>query len=194
MGQFSRRSFIQMFGLLGISLPFAPIAFADDHSTPALKIITHWYLTPDDWVPNNSQHPVIKFAMAEGISADSGAMTAMLKQAGWVTQWQAPLYSYQHFHSTSHVLLTVLKGRGRMQLGGDRGEIVSLQTGDIYFLPAGTGQRLMNSSGNFEVLAAYPEGQCWDICRSALSQTALKRLSQIPLPSGSSTVFVQLPV
>ncbi len=184
MAQFSRRTILQMLSLSCILLPSIPSALASDH-TISLSTLRKWYPAPDGWVPNNRVFPVVKYSMAPALLSDPDRITALLKPAGWVTQWRAPVYSYQHFHSTSHVLLTVMSGEGSMQIGGDHGEHVSLRPGDVYFLPAGTGQRLINGSDDLQVLAAYPEGQYWDICCSALSHTATKRLAEIPLPTAN---------
>ncbi|WP_294907385.1 cupin domain-containing protein [Tatumella sp. UBA2305] len=133
-----------------------------------------WYFAAGGWVPNNPQLPVTHVSIPEAAVTDATAVSHLLRQHGWLAQWQAASFSFQHFHSTIHQLLTVMQGEGVMRVGGAQGKLRSLTTGDILILSAGTGQQLVSSSSDFQVLAAYPEGQCRDVCCSAISSTALR--------------------
>lgn len=140
------------------------------------------YFTTDDWIPNNPRFPVTYLRIPQLATADTAAVSERLRQHGWQVQWQAAPFSFRHFHSTSHLLLTVIRGQGVMSIGGARGKLQALTPGDLLILPAGTGQQLVSGSDEFQVLAAYPEGQCWDVCRSAISATAARRIASLPLP------------
>ncbi len=183
MSDFSRRKFIQGLAVAGVLSPLVARAAGNSLRPAAVPpTIGRWYFTADDWVANNPQFPVIHFSMPEAVVADAPSVSEQLRKHGWHTQWQAAPFSFLHFHSTSHLLLTVMQGEGVMRVGGVQGKLRLLTPGDRLIVPAGTGQQLMSHRGDFQVLAAYPEGQCWDVCRSAISSTAIRRMAGLPLP------------
>ena len=78
------------------------------------------------------------------------------------------MYSTTHFHSTTHEVLCISRGRAKLCFGGednpDRVEPV-VQVGDIMVLPAGVGHRLLEDlDGGFEMVGSYPVGCDWDMC------------------------------
>jgi len=189
MRDISRRKLIQGMAVLTVLSPLAARAAANPLMLSSGQPATgHWYFTADDWVPNNPQLPVIHVSLPEAAVTDAAAVSHLLRQYGWQAQWQAAPFAFQHFHSTSHQLLTVMQGEGVMRVGGAQGKLRSLTPGDMLILPAGTGQQLVSSSDDFQVLAAYPEDQCWDVCRSAISSTAIRRMAGLPLPDHAPLV------
>lgn len=184
MAHFTRRNFLQHSALLALFLPSLAAQAADNSTAMPLQLVNQWRLSADGWVPNNPTLPVMHFRTAQPETAAGG-----LTKAGWTQQWQGKPFAYQHFHSSTHVIFVVVAGNGQLQMGGDNGEVVSAVAGDVIFLPAGTGQRLLQSSHDFSVLACYPEGNNWDVCRSAINAETLQRASNHKLENRTRRFF-----
>ena len=138
-----------------------------------------------DWVPNNPDLPVLHYR--EGLQ-QVGALApedaeAVLGRNGWPARWRDGIFSYHHYHSTAHEVLSVLDGRAGVVLGGPDGREVELETGDVVVLPAGTGHCLVEADAGFEIIGAYPAGQDWDICRAAPDEAMLRRIAHVPFPA-----------
>lgn len=185
MANFTRRNFLQHSALLAFLLP----SLAAKATSLALQPVNQWQLSAEGWVPNNPILPALQFRMPQpGPVAQAQLMTGLM-QAGWTQQWQGKPFAYQHFHSSTHVIFVVAAGSGQLQIGGDNGVVVPAAAGDLIFLPAGTGQRLLHSSDDFSVLACYPNGQNWDVCRSAINAETLKKVSSQKLGNRTRRFF-----
>lgn len=156
-------------------------------------------LSPNGWMPNNQWLPVLLYrsAIAPDDRDPAAAFERVFTQNGWPPQWRDGVYDFHHYHSTAHEVLGFARGRARIMLGGDGGHELQVRTGDVAVLPAGTGHCKIEASGDFLVVGAYPPDQHWDICRSAPSREALRRMENLPFPksdpvSGASGPLVQL--
>ncbi|TWU75228.1 hypothetical protein ED733_005472 [Metarhizium rileyi] len=83
-------------------------------------------------------------------------------------QWRYTMYSTTHYHSTTHEVLVVSRGRARLCFGGEqnpeRFEPVVAQ-GDVVIVPTGLAHRLLDDmEGDFEMVGSYPPGAVWDMC------------------------------
>ena len=104
---------------------------------------------------------------------------------GWPPQWRNGIYDYHHYHSTSHEVLGIAKGRVTVRLGGEKGRDFDLQAGDVVVLPAGTGHKCLSASDDLLVIGAYPPGQeDYDTRRGAASDRpeALENIKRVALP------------
>jgi uncharacterized protein YjlB len=107
---------------------------------------------------------------------------SVFRANGWTGTWRDGVYDYDHFHSNAHEVLGVDSGHASLQLGGDAGEPVDVQAGDVLILPAGTGHRRIKKSSDFLVSGAYPPGQeNYDLCRSRTPEAEL-RITKVPVP------------
>ncbi|WP_237078244.1 hypothetical protein [Myxococcus xanthus] len=73
----------------------------------------------------------------------------------------------------------------RLKLGGESGQEVTVQAGDVLVLPAGTGHRRLEASGDFLVVGGYPaETGDYDMQRpeKATHDASVQRIAQVPLP------------
>ncbi|HKH12510.1 MAG TPA: cupin domain-containing protein [Rubrobacter sp.] len=114
----------------------------------------------DGRIPNNPTLPLLFYpqALAEH-EQTSSRLKELLAENGWVGAWVDGVFSYHHYHSTSHEVLCVVGGRARVAFGGPEGETVEVEAGDVVVIPAGVGHCRESSGGGFSVVGAYPKGQ-----------------------------------
>jgi uncharacterized protein YjlB len=136
------------------------------------------------WVPNNERLPVLLYRGAVKIlGSDPAALFERLfDRNGWPPQWRDGVFDFQHYHSTAHEVLGCAAGEGRLMLGGQNGQVITVHPGDILVLPTGTGHCELQSSEDFLVVGAYPAGQEWDICRTAPTRSDTERMLHLPFP------------
>jgi uncharacterized protein YjlB len=137
--------------------------------------------------PNNPKLPLLVYRQAlRGSSADSGGdVQGLFESHGWGGSWQNGIFDYHHYHSNTHEVLGVCAGRGRVQFGGPSGPVVEVEAGDVAILPAGTGHKCVDASGEFLVVGAYPGGHGgYDELRGDPGEqaAAAERIAAMPLP------------
>jgi len=124
------------------------------------------YLLEDDGsIPNNPTLPLLVYPDAlneEKLQAES--CKTLLNTHGWSNAWVNGIFSYHHYHSTTHEVLVVISGSAEVKMGGEQGKRLSISEGDVIVIPAGVGHCLLNSSSDFRVVGAYPGGKSYDLC------------------------------
>lgn len=113
----------------------------------------------DGATPNNPRLPLIVYRdvlrVPEG--QDPAAVCEdLFARHGWANGWRNGIYPFLHFHTRTHEVLGIARGAARVEFGGDAGQVLEVQTGDVVVLPAGTGHRRLSSSGDLLVVGAYP--------------------------------------
>ena len=158
--------------LHGFVRPGAPtvLSFADDGKTP-----------------NNPRLPVLLYrdAVQFGRAHDPAAVLEELFAAnGWRNSWRDGIYRFLHFHTQSHEVLGVAAGSARVQFGGAKGRLMTIEAGDVVVLPAGTGHQRIDSSADLLVVGAYPAEGTYDEPqpREVDHAEALARIARVPLP------------
>ncbi|MTD30523.1 cupin domain-containing protein [Planomicrobium sp. YIM 101495] len=112
--------------------------------------------TDDGHIPNNPDLPVILYPACFAEHPEEIEKTFNMN--GWTNSWQGDVFTYHHYHSNTHEVLGVRSGEATIQLGGENGETLTVKTGDVALLPAGTGHKKLNSSEDFQIVGAYPGG------------------------------------
>jgi uncharacterized protein YjlB len=140
----------------------------------------------DGSIPNNPL-PVLIYQQAVHLhrAEDPAALFEELFKANqWGSSWRNGIYNYVHYHSSIHEVLGIARGRGRVRLGGDKGEEIDIEAGDVLVLPAGTGHHNLMSSEDFLVVGAYPPAGEYDECRGSKAEhdKALVTIPKVPLP------------
>jgi len=131
----------------------------------------------------NSRLPVLVYHDVQEAVAAS-ACEELFARNGWRGAWVDGIFSFHHFHSTTHEVLGVVGGAASVILGGPGGRRFEVRRGDVLVLPAGTGHFNAGSSADFVVVGAYPDGMCWDLRRGdpAELDEALANIEAVPLP------------
>lgn len=142
----------------------------------------------DGTIPNNPTLPLICYRKAVRLSG-AGDPAALFEELfahnGWEDSWRNGIYSYAHYHSGTHEVLGIARGRARVRFGGDAGKILGLTPEDVVVLPAGTGHQCLWSSRDLLVVGAYPPGGRYDECKATdeSHDHALATIGDAPAPA-----------
>ena len=164
-------------------LTMAALGLAADLPGQRKTAVEKFQLSRNGWMPNNDRLPVLLYRRAFNGEAMATQMEAVLEQNLWPAQWRNGVYTFHHYHSTAHEVLGIAGGSAQLMLGGENGHVVTVEAGDVLVLPVGTGHFLVHANPGFLVVGAYPDGQHWDICRSAPEASAAERMRRLPFPA-----------
>ena len=150
------------------------------------KAHTVW-LGDDGTIPNNSHLPLVYYRSPVHLTRaldPAAVLEQLFGSNGWTDSWRDSIYDYAHFHSGTHEVLGIARGRARVRFGGRIGKVIELRAGDVAILPAGTGHQRLSGSHDLLVVGAYPPGGHYDECRGSLKQRERARASipRVPLP------------
>jgi uncharacterized protein YjlB len=128
--------------------------------------ITHSF-ADDGRIPNN----VLPLVLYRGGIDLSGSPDpeALIEQTftanGWGGLWRNGIYPYVHYHSMIHEAMGIARGRAKVRFGGEHGETIEVEAGDVVVLPAGTGHQRLSQSRDLLVIGAYPPNGKYNLCR-----------------------------
>jgi uncharacterized protein YjlB len=121
----------------------------------------------DDGVFPNSVLPVLLYRQA--FKREPGDRAFVVEQRfaenDWTNSWRNGVYSFAHYHSTTHEVLGVYGGAATLRLGGEHGKNVEVYAGNVIVIPAGVAHQNIGASEDFAVVGAYPDGREWDLLR-----------------------------
>ena len=129
------------------------------------------FLEEDEQIPN-SKYPLLLY---KNIFTQEGEECADLLEVlfaanNWTNSWRWGVYPYHHYHSNTHEVLGVYKGSAEILFGGEYGEKVIVQTGDVVVIPAGVGHKCLAQEGGFTVVGAYPDGRSPDMNKGEIGE------------------------
>ncbi len=116
-------------------------------------------------------------------------ITAQFQKNGWLNNWRYPgIYSYGHFHSTTHECLGCALGWMEIVVFGNNGPKIRVDAGDVIIIPAGVSHQMVGKSEDNLLVGGYPDGRDWDNIRdefvtSEEFRAAAKRIMMLPIPS-----------
>ena len=124
------------------------------------------YFKDDGSIPNNAL-PLLLYqqAFARDTPDLPSAIEERFAKNDWTGSWRAGVFPFHHYHSTTHEVLAVYRGTATLQLGGEQGRKFAVKPGDVIVIPAGVGHKRVESSEDFGLVGAYPEGRQWDLLR-----------------------------
>ena len=135
----------------------------------------------------NSRFPLL----VHRSGVDGGGEAAVLerfRRNGWLNNWRYPgIYTYPHFHSTTHECLGVATGWMEVELFGRGGTRVRVAAGDVIVMPAGVSHAMIGQSEDNMMIGGYPDGRDWDNVQEGhlteeLRRAAVKRIMMLPIP------------
>jgi uncharacterized protein YjlB len=140
----------------------------------------------DDGVFPNSDLPLLIYRQAFTTEAEDRAFTIeqCFAENDWTNSWRNGVYSFAHYHSTTHEALGVYCGAATLRLGGEPGREVEVHAGDLIVIPAGVAHQNIGARDDFGVVGAYPDGREWDLLRGLPSERpeADQRIAALPIP------------
>ena len=151
-----------------------------------MAVQTFW-CADDGETPNNPRLPMVVYRGAVNVDdhIDPAVLfEALFAQNGWTDGWRNGIHPFLHFHTTAHEVLGIARGKARVQFGGAKGHVLTVGAGDVVVLPAGTGHRKIESSGDLLVVGAYPAGIPVDQKRGGEADLDQARaaIARVPIP------------
>ena len=140
----------------------------------------------DDGIFPNNPLPLLFYwhAIATDAKDPASVFEKCFVENDWTNSWRDGVYSFPHYHSTSHEVLGVYSGAVNLRLGGEHGKNVEVQAGDVIVIPAGVAHQNVGASDDLGVVGAYPEGRDWDLLRGLPGERpkADHNIAALPMP------------
>jgi len=114
-------------------------------------------LADDGTVPNNALPLVLYRGALQADGDRAAACERVFERNGWPGAWRNGIYGHHHYHSTAHEVLGIAAGSARVRLGGESGQTVELQVGDVVVIPAGVAHKREPRSAGHRLLSTRPK-------------------------------------
>ena len=141
----------------------------------------------DGETPNNPRLPLVVYRAAIAVAGErdpAASFEHAFGRHGWGDGWRNGIHPFLHFHTGTHEVLGIARGRATVEFGGAKGRALTVEAGDVIVLPAGTGHRRVDASGDLLVVGAYPGNGAFDQKRPGQVDHATARaaIAKVPLP------------
>ncbi|WP_407271974.1 cupin domain-containing protein [Radiobacillus sp. PE A8.2] len=135
----------------------------------------------DGQFPNNPKLPLLLYPQ---VMDNPEKVENLLHSHNWTNSWTGGVFDFHHFHSNTHEVLAVLRGKAAIIFGGKCGLKLRVAAGDVVIIPAGVSHKNAGSSDDFAVMGAYPNGFNYDLKTGKPEEhdENLKRIINVPLP------------
>ena len=153
----------------------------------------------DGQTPNNPHFPLLIYRSPVRLdpACDPAAIFETLFAAhGWTDGWRNGIYDFNHFHTGTHEVLGIARGRAKVRFGGAGGRMVELRAGDVIVLPAGTGHERLSKSRDLLVVGAYPKTGRYDEPQpfEVDHAKAVRSIAKVAAPSSDPVYGVKGPL
>jgi uncharacterized protein YjlB len=140
----------------------------------------------DDGTFPNSILPLLVYRQAFMVDGQDPAslFEERFAENDWCNSWRNGVYSFAHYHTTTHEILGVYRGVATLRLGGEDGRTLEVRSGDVIVIPAGVAHQKVQASTDFSVVGAYPDGREWDLLRGQPGERpeADQKIAALPIP------------
>lgn len=151
------------------------------------KLKPEQYFVKDDGVFPNSSLPILHYLKVLQLSPlfPALAIRKLFQKNNWTNNWKQGIYTYHHYHSTTHEVLGICKGETLLQLGGEKGITLFVQKGDVLVIPAGVAHINLGRENDVICIGGYPDGRDYDMNYGMASERpkADHNIASVPLPS-----------
>lgn len=119
----------------------------------------------DDGTFPNSPLPALLYKGVLDIPASLPAkyVKDLFESHDWSNTWDYGIFEYHHYHSITHEVLGIYSGETMLQLGGEHGEEIKIQKGDVLVIPAGVAHKNLGKQNDVGCIGAYPNGRDYDM-------------------------------
>ena len=183
-----RREFLSTTLKTGVALAPGWTTLVRPRTTQGANLIQpHTVFFKDDGVIPNSHYPLLLYHGVLDVKGGDPAARVQERFASynWSNSWINGIYSFHHYHSTSHEVLGIYRGSATVRLGGEQGRNFTVQAGDVIVIPAGVGHKNLGSTDDFRVVGAYPDGRQWDLLTGQPGERsrADQNIAALPIPA-----------
>lgn len=143
------------------------------------------YFKDDGITPNNKLPVIIYRDVSKNVKINTNiSIRTFFESNNWTNNWADIIMTKNHYHSTTHEVIGINKGKVSLKLGGKHGSIVSIKSGDVILIPAGVGHYSLGNEEFYEAIGGYPNGEEWDMIFDEKDKyaVAIERIRQIPIP------------
>jgi uncharacterized protein YjlB len=145
-----------------------------------------FYLKETPEFPNN-RLPAVLYPRAISLPVPLTRLqiTYLFARNNWTNAWDSGIFTYHHYHSTSHEVLGFYKGNTIIQLGGPDGERITVTAGDVLIIPAGVAHKNLGKEKQVKCIGAYPDGRDFDINKGKRGERPVtdRNIAALPIPS-----------
>ena len=145
------------------------------------------FIFKDDGTIPNSRLPLLIYKNAFSKRGEEGAswLEETFASHDWTNSWRWGVYPFHHYHSNTPEVLGIFRGKAQLLLGGEKGQKLDVEAGDVIVIPAGVGHKCLTHSDDFTVVGAYPGGVEPDLMKGTQGErpAADKRIAAVTVPA-----------
>ncbi|MBA3665735.1 MAG: cupin [Bacteroidetes bacterium] len=149
-------------------------------------VLELYHVNDNGIFPNNTL-PVIIYKRVLNLPSlfASNAIRKLFKDNNWSNSWKSGVFEYHHYHSITHEVLGICKGKTTLLLGGDSGAKIEVEKGDVIIIPAGVAHKNSGTEDQIICVGAYPEGKDYDMNYGHKSErpAADRKIAAVPMPT-----------